>query len=470
MRPLDRPFRIEFAGDLDSQRGELLSGRDFRLDTDAPHRFFIGDPSPRCTDLLRVGMAVYLVDRIVRRGRDRRRPWRRNLKVRVEVLDRDFWSSPPVSDALHEAVEFVTGDFWDFEFFGQPSTCQWSSPLFAQAFATESPLICLYSGGLDSASGLGLHIRDYPERIVIPVTVKHQPRQNTLIESQYRLLRDRHRATIEPLVVKSARIRSVGSSWGKEEPSQRGRSFLFAAAGAVAASMSGVTDVEVFESGIGAINVPLLAGMVGSRATRGCHPEFFRLMSCLASLVADREIAYRLPFLDRTKGEMVRAINDAGLADLALSTISCARYPVGLRRYESCGVCPACLFRRQAMIVGGIEEPSGTYTIDLFGRSDRVNAVKTGRLAYLKAYLMQAADWAQVESTGRLPDSVERHLRHTRILKPGESSERFSILLCRYRDEWLKIAEEGRKRGYRWARLLAPAQSPMDQGVSHAIA
>ena len=51
MRPLDRPFRIEFAGDLDSQRGELLSGRDFRLDIDAPHRFFIGDPSPRCSSI-----------------------------------------------------------------------------------------------------------------------------------------------------------------------------------------------------------------------------------------------------------------------------------------------------------------------------------------------------------------------------------------------------------------------------------
>jgi hypothetical protein len=83
---------------------------------------------------------------------------------------------------------------------------------------------------------------------------------------------------------------------------------------------------------------------------------------------------------------------------------------------------------------------------------------------------MQAADWAQIESTGRLPDSVDRHLRHTRILKPGESSERFSNLLCRHRDEWLTIAEDGRKRGYRWARLVAPAQSPVEQGVSHAIA
>ena len=50
---------------------------------------------------------------------------------------------------------------------------------------------------------------------------------------------------------------------------------------------------------------------------------------------------------------------------------------------------------------------------------------------------MQVADWAEIEITGRLPGAVERHLRHTRILKPGESSERLSNLLCRYRDEWL---------------------------------
>lgn len=80
---------------------------------------------------------------------------------------------------------------------------------------------------------------------------------------------------------------------------------------------SGVNEVEVFESGIGAINVPLLAGMVGSRPTTGCHPEFFRLMSRLASLVAARDITFRLPFFSRTRGEMVRAINDTGLADLA---------------------------------------------------------------------------------------------------------------------------------------------------------
>jgi 7-cyano-7-deazaguanine synthase in queuosine biosynthesis len=470
MKPQDRPFRIGFAGDLDSQRGELLSGRDFRLDMDALHRFFIGDPSPRFIDLLRIGMAVYIVDRLVRRGRDRSRPWRRNLQIRVDVLDADFWNNTEVGESLHETVEFLTGDFWDIRFSGQRSGSRWSKPLLTPAFAAETPLICLYSGGLDSAAGLGLRTRGCLNRPVIPVTVKHQPRQNSLIENQYDLLRKRHQVTIDPLVIKAARIRTDGTGLSKEEPSQRGRSFLFAVAGAVAASMSGMSEVEVFESGIGSINVPLLSGMVGSRATRGCHPEFFRLMSCLVSLVADREITFRLPFLDSTKAEMVRSIKDAGLADLAVSTVSCARYPVGIRRYVSCGVCSACLFRRQAMIVGGIDEPSGTYTIDLFGRRNRVNAVKPERLAYLKAYLMQAADWAEIESTGRLPDSVQRHLRHTHNLMPDESLGRFSNLLCRYRDEWFKIAEQGRKRGYRWAGLLARVQPPVEQGASHAIA
>ena len=469
MRPQDLPYSIEYIGDLDSQRGELFSGRDFRIDIDAPQRFFIGDPSPRSVDMLRIGMAVYLVDRLVRRGRGKRRPWRRNLVVKVQVLDSDFWNSPEVLDTLQDTVEFLGGDFWVFEFV-PASRFEWSRPLLSPAFSAECPLICLYSGGLDSASGLAMRVLESPDRTFLPLTVKHQPRQSTLIEDQFSLLRQRLGARIEPLVVKAAMIRSDESRWSKEETSQWCRCILFAAAGAVAATMSRTSEVEVFESGIGAINVPLLAGMVGSRATRGCHPEFLRLMSHLASLVAGRGIAFRLPFLDRTKGEMVRAVNDAGLTNLALSTISCARYPVGLQRYKQCGVCPACVYRRQAMVVAGVKEPPGTYTIDLLGPTHHVNHIPPSRLNYLKAFLMQCAKRTEIDSNLLLPDPVERHFRHTRILKTGESSEQFSNLLCRNREEWLKIAEEGRRRGYRWARLLEPPRSPMEQGASHATA
>ena len=83
---------------------------------------------------------------------------------------------------------------------------------------------------------------------------------------------------------------------------------------------------------------------------------------------------------------------------------------------------------------------------------------------------MQVAEWADIEMIGRLPEAVERHLRHTRILKPGESPEALIALLARNRDEWLAIAAEGRRKGLPWARLLDPSRTPVSQGVSHAPA
>jgi hypothetical protein len=65
---------------------------------------------------------------------------------------------------------------------------------------------------------------------------------------------------------------------------------------------------------------------------------------------------------------------------------------------------------------------------------------------------------------------VAAHLRHTRILKPGESPEALIALLARSRDEWLAVAADGRRKGFSWARLLDPSRRPVSQGVSHAPA
>jgi Queuosine biosynthesis protein QueC len=466
MRTRQGRYRVEYARGFASDGGTLLSGPDFWIDFKAPGRYFLADLPPRLEDLLRIGMAIYAVDRIVRRNWGPTRSWGRSLLVKVELSDPGFWSSAGVVDALQEAVEFVTGDCWDFEFIGGRSGREWSRSLFSKVFSGESPLVCLYSGGLDSAAGLGLRVRDCPDRPVLPVTIKHQPAQNDLIRMQFERLRTHSGARIEPLIVHA----EMGPSDGiKREPSCRGRSMLFAAVGAVACTLSGGSCVEVFESGIGAINIPLMAGMTGSKATRGCHPEFLRLMSRLASLVAGREIAFRLPFLDRTKGEMVRALNDNGLANLARATVSCALYPRGDRDpYKQCGHCPACLFRRQAMLVGGIEEPQGTYSSDIFSTPEQAGLVPPAKLTYLKAFLMQVVEWADIETKGHLPQAVERHLRHTRILKPGESPEALIALLARNRDEWLAIAVDGRRKGLPWARLLA--RNLAGQGASHATA
>ena len=271
-----------------------------------------------------------------------------------------------------------------------------------------------------------------------------------------------------PVIVKAA------MTWTpqvlQEERSQRCRSFLFAAIGGVVAAMQGASSVEVFESGVGAINLPFMAGMVGSKATRSCHPEFLRRMSELLTLIAGREITYRLPFMDKTKGQMVKMLADEGLKDVALSTVSCVHYPLREKPHKQCGVCPACIFRRQAMCVGGINEAGGTYKFDLFGAQKVVNEIPDRFLKYLKAFLMQVVHLAGLETQDELPGRFRRHLLGSRIIGQGESLGPVIELLRRYRAEWLAIAAEGVDRGWDWAKLLAPTKSTRTEGLCHASA
>jgi hypothetical protein len=254
----------------------------------------------------------------------------------------------------------------------------------------------------------------------------------------------------------------------KEERSQRSRSFLFAAAGATAAVMSGTSAVEVYESGVGAINLPLMAGMVGSKATKSCHPEFYRRMSILCSLVSNRDIRFDLPYFETTKGHVVRRLADLGLKDLARSTASCVHYPLRDSAHKQCGVCPACLFRRVSMFAGGIREPKGTYKYDLFGSVRRANRVPAKRLEYLKAALMQVVQLGSLEPGSAVPSRIRRHLIGTGIVRHDQPLEPLIHVLREYRHEWLQLAAFGETQGWSWTKLLSPQRAVRQEEVSHA--
>jgi 7-cyano-7-deazaguanine synthase in queuosine biosynthesis len=401
-------YRVTYSDRKVPEPGALRWTEHFNIDFDAFRRHFSGELPPRLVDLLRVGMAVFVADRHARRGQSAIGQWTRKIRVVVDLADLAFWASGEVMTALRDVTDFVTGDEWEFEFEQAATGREWNRSLFTRAYSSDSPLICLYSGGLESAAGLAISLRDRPARLALPATVLHQPGQGRLINLQFDRLREHFGATIEPLVVRT-RIRH-SSARRKWEPTCRGRSVLYLAVGAAAAVGVGAERIDVFESGTGAINIPLMAGMTGSKATRNCHPEFLRRMSHLASLVAGREIVFRLPFISWTKGEMAAALRRAGLAGLARDTISCARYPLGRRPYQQCGVCPACVFRRQALIAGGIDEPDGSYTLDVFGSAGAANAIPEDELWYLKAFLMQVSKLDDIETTMHLPEPVRRHL------------------------------------------------------------
>jgi hypothetical protein len=64
-------------------------------------------------DFLVICASVYAVDKIVPRDSSPDR-WTRTLDVSIPVRNRDTWVA--AADALAEAVSFLTGDSWSFEF------------------------------------------------------------------------------------------------------------------------------------------------------------------------------------------------------------------------------------------------------------------------------------------------------------------------------------------------------------------
>ncbi|MCI0738754.1 MAG: 7-cyano-7-deazaguanine synthase [Gemmataceae bacterium] len=464
------PFDISFSSGSRSKTAELRAGEHFRFDLEAVNTFCLEDLPARLVDLLRIGSSIYVVDRLVkRRQKEGMKKPSRIIGVKLGVLDAKFWNSTEVRAAIQESVDFVSGDFWNFEFVADNSEFSRAGRLLCNPYEGLSPLVCLYSGGLDSAAGLAVRMVENPGRPVLPITVWHQPRQPSLIREQLELLRGRFNTPVDSMIVKVAIKWTSKLDRAQEELSQRCRSFLFASLGAIAAIMHRQSVVEMFESGIGAINLPLMAGMVGAKTTKSAHPKFLRLMSRLASLVAQNDVEFYLPFLSKTKGEVVRSLRDNGLDQLANLSASCVHYPQRHCRHKQCGVCPACIFRRQAMVSAGIDETEDVYEYDFLGSPQAANDIPAKRLQFLKAFLMQVAWLKDADTRMQLPPAFARHLISTEILGREQSQEDAIELLARYRDEWMDIASIRREKGHNWARLLATHELKME-GVTHASA
>jgi Queuosine biosynthesis protein QueC len=244
-----------------------------------------------------------------------------------------------------------------------------------------------------------------------------------------------------------------------QETSQRTRSLLFLALGAAAADVAGVSSVEIYESGVGALNLPLLAGMnVGARATRSCDLRFLDLMGTLASTGTPLPVSFDLPFMAFTKGEMIRSLREAGLEEVATLTTSCVHYPLReLGPAKQCGVCPACIGRRQALAAAGIADPPERYRYDLFSADV---AIPSEHQQFLRANLLQVARLGELTSVSQLPSWFVQHAHDCALATSEQELRSWTELMGRYRSEWLGLVATCRDRDVLWAALLSmPARA-----------
>jgi len=405
-------IHASWAPDRVCLRGGLT--QDLRLLADAPLRNLLKRPTPRGMDLLGIAAAVYAADRAVKRSAaGSNDAGARDLHLSFAVHDLAFWTRTYISDLVGELVAFLTGENWTFSFEAAPEAAVGGIGQLAldMPWTNRPRRVALYSGGLDSAAGLGLQTvngnRDY-----VLVTVGHQSGLRRRCSDQIRRLADLTQTPQQPHVTIVVALRKgVAKRISMQERSQRSRAFLFCSAAAAVAQAFEIGDIDIFENGVGAVNLPLMTGMLGNGlSTRGAHPSFLSLMSQLVSEVAGAPIRYALPFANQTKGEMLTPLKRHNLANWLQLSRSCVHTSLRERGKSHCGQCPGCIERRQAFHRAGISERVGDhYRVDVLAGTplEMMNA------DYLRRYLDDAAAWLADDAA--VLQRLHWHLKLTNI-------------------------------------------------------
>lgn len=293
--------------------------------------------------------------------------WTRQIHLTIHLCNPDIWE--PVRSKLEKLLKFLTGDFWEIAFLdgGSPP------PVAKMLTSNDSNCVCLLSGGVDSLAGA----IDLVEEKSRPIFVSHVVRGDAETQRYYaRKIREQ-----SPHFQWSSNINPKGESEG----STRGRSIVFFAFAALAASSLNSThlnhvDIIVPENGFISLNIPLNPGRIGSFSTKTTHPSYLNGIQSIWDEVGIN-LKLKMPFQFKTKGEvLLECKNQALLSDLVFRSVSCGKYRV--YKMQHCGRCVPCLVRRAAFHKWGKnDETVGGYFAAHFERINTGNPDDVGAVA-----------------------------------------------------------------------------------------
>ena len=320
-------------------------------------------PSETAADLAILAALVTAADTRISRADDSQDSWTREIDLYLPVHETSRWIA--LTPRIVRTLNFLTGDRW--RVFFRARNTQNRQLVTSPRSLVPAPFtsICLFSGGLDSFVGA----IDLFATGQTPLLVSHYGDNSTssqelcakCIASVYGDMRSRH---------VRANVRFDKNDFAhemSEESTTRGRSFLFFALAALAASgFRTLPTILVPENGLISLNVPLDPLRVGAWSTRTTHPFY---MARWQELLDGLGIAARLdnPYRFKTKGEMLRDCVNRDLAKRhATDTISCSSITKARwlgRSLRHCGFCVPCLIRRAA-ITAVFDADKTTYTIE----------------------------------------------------------------------------------------------------------
>lgn len=318
--------------------------RELQLDPDILANYCFNDLTPLAFDLALVAGAVAFTDRIVPRTLST--GWVRRLRLSVPVSS-ERWHRPEVQRRLWETLHLLTGDSWEIRFrFGRSVSRQSAQSVLR--FQHPSAVAMPYSDGLDSFAVARLlqHSSDLDGQTLILVTT------GARIDVDQGQARGRVRVAVP------FRLSESRSTVRLREPSYRSRAFVYGALAGLAVNLAGGTRVLIPESGQSSLG-PALCPIGGEALDLRSHPRFTQKLAGFLTCLLEAPITFEHPRLWSTKGETLTELSSRGLADRWQLTWSCPRSTRHVRlggKKVHCGVCAACLLRRQSLLRAGLHE------------------------------------------------------------------------------------------------------------------
>ena len=340
-------------------------------------------------DLLEVAAYVYAGDSAIGRGSTTDAQlgarWRRSLSFLVPVRRPNLWETAAVSSALRDLLGFMSDDTYTFEFRPLDVRPKVQSYLEFSGEDIESfspDEVVLFSGGINSFAGAVERLAADGKSLAL---VSH--RSATKIASSQKELVASLRARFgRSRILHIPVLVNLDEHLGREL-THRTRSFLFASPGAATARLFGLDRISFFENGVMSMNLPLLAQVVGARATRTTHPQVLAGFRDLLSGLFECPFSVTNPFVWRTKAEIVEGISAHGCGNLIRDTRSCTRVRDMTRQHPHCGLCSQCIDRRFAVLAAGVadQDPAEAYRVDLLTGERDAGPDRDLALAYERA-------------------------------------------------------------------------------------
>ena len=238
--PLVRVDVVERRGRARKGTLRCEMGGNLQFSTISIESYFFAKWDPVLYDSLLIAAAVEFCDLVKKRPK---LSWGREIHLRVPVHDLKHWNSGEVSESLHDALDFLTGDKWNISFCSRRHE---AAPIRQGSLALKSEFTAVmpFSDGMDSWAVAELMTRQYQGSLALVRLgskgfkwKKHGGYNRPFSSVPYHVLEGTHRF---------------------RESSARSRGFKFTLISGIAGYLSKASRIIISESGQGALGPALV--------------------------------------------------------------------------------------------------------------------------------------------------------------------------------------------------------------------